>query len=97
MKRNIYKLNNIDCAACASKIEDGVNKLDGVIESNLNYILLKFFVTYDENLISDEEIEKQIHKSLSGVQIVQKNNEEFQDNYQEQNIFQKILFKKRHK
>lgn len=97
MKRNIYKLNNIDCAACASKIEDGVNKLDGVIESNLNYILLNFFVTYDENLISDEEIEKQIHKSLSGVQIVQKNNEEFQDNYQEQNIFQKILFKKSHK
>ena len=36
MKKNTYKLNNIDCAACALKIEDGVNKLEGVSSCNLN-------------------------------------------------------------
>lgn len=74
MKKNIYKLDNIDCAACALKIEDGVNKLDGVLSSSLNYMFLKFCVTFDEDIVSDEEIEMCIHKSLSGVQIVEKNN-----------------------
>ena len=82
MKQNTYKLNNIDCAACALKIEEGVNKLDGVSSCGLNFILLKFFVTFDENIVSDEEIELCIHKSLSGVKIVQKNNSEFIDTYE---------------
>lgn len=92
MKKNTYKLNNIDCAACALKIEDSVNKLDGVLSSSLNYIHLKLFVTFDENIVSDEEIEACIHKSLSGVKIVQKNNNEFIDTYEEQVGFKKILF-----
>jgi len=40
MKKNIYKLDNIDCAACGLKIEDYINKLDGVFSSSLNSILL---------------------------------------------------------
>ena len=34
MKKNVYILDGIDCAACALKIEDGVNKLDGVCDSS---------------------------------------------------------------
>lgn len=95
MKKNTYKLDNIDCAACALKIEDGVSKLDGVYSSNLNYMLLKFVVTFDENLVSDEEIEKTIHKSLNDVTIVLKNNKPFEDTYEEGRIFKKILFRGR--
>jgi len=95
MKKNTYKLDNIDCAACALKIEDGVSKLDGVYSSNLNYMLLKFVVTFDENLVSDEEIEKTIHKSLNDVTIVLKNNKPFEDNYEEGRVFKKILFRGR--
>lgn len=97
MKKNIYKLSNIDCAACALKIEDGIQKLDGVISSNLNFMLLKLIVTFDENIVSDEEIELCIHKSLSGVEIVQKNNDEFIDTYEEKGTFKKILFRQRKK
>lgn len=57
MKENIYKLSNIDCPSCALKVEDGLNKLNGVTSSNLNYIFLKLSVTFDENIIRDEEIE----------------------------------------
>lgn len=95
MKKNTYRLKNIDCAACALKIEDGVNKLDGVHDSSLNFMLLKFYVTFDENIVADEEIETTIHKSLNGVRIVEKNNEVFEDTYQEENVFKKILFKGR--
>ena len=90
-EKNVYKLNSIDCAACALKIEDGVNKLDGVFSSDLNYMFLNFFVTFDEKIVNDEEIESCIHKSLRGVQIVEKNGNEFIDTYEEENVFKKIL------
>ena len=92
MKKNVYKLSNIDCASCALEIEDGVGKLAGVTESNLNFILSKFYVTFNEELVSDEQIEECIHKSLSGVKIVQKNGIEFEDTYQEEGTFKRILF-----
>ena len=53
MKKNTYRLKNIDCAACALKIEDGVNKLEGVESSSLNFMLLKFFVTFDDKIKID--------------------------------------------
>ncbi len=92
MKKNVYKLSGIDCAACALKIEDGVNKLDGVHDSSLNFMLMKYFVTFDEQVITDEEIELGIHKSLSGVRIVSKNNEVYEDTYEEPKVFKKINF-----
>ena len=92
MKKNIYKLINIDCASCALKIEDKLNKLDGVLSCSLNYMFLKLFVTFDEKVLTDDEIELCIHKSLSGVRIVQKNNEEFMDTYEEGPVFKKIPF-----
>ena len=95
MKQNTYKLSDIDCAACALKIEEGVSKLEGVNSCRLNYILSKLFVEFDENMITDEEIELCVHKSLSGVRIVEKNNSEFIDTYEEPNVFKKILFRGR--
>ena len=97
MKKNTYKLDNIDCAACALKIEEGINRLEGVNSCGLNYILLKLFVEFDETIVSDEEIEKGIHESLKDVKIVKKNNNEFIDTYQEQGAFKKILFRGRRK
>lgn len=93
MKKNTYKLTDIDCAACALKIEDAVNKLDGVIDSKFNFIILTFSVTFDENILKDEQIEECMHKSLRGFKIVKKNNNEFVDNYKDENTFKKILFK----
>lgn len=92
MKKNTYVLSNIDCAACALKIEDGVSKLVGVHDCSLNYMFLKLFVTFDELIVSDEEIETRIHDSLSGVRIEQKNNAEFIDTYEEPLVFRKKWF-----
>ena len=97
MKKNIYRLKNIDCAACALKIEDKLNKTLGVKEASLNFMLMKLFVSFDENELTDEEIEETIHASLSGVRIIEKNNQYFEDNYVEEdkNIIKKILFNRR--
>ena len=92
MKNNIYKLDNIDCAACALKLEDKLNKLDGVSYCSLNYMFLRVIVEFDEAIVNDEDIELCIHKSLSGVRIVEKNNQEYIDAYEEPFVFKKIPF-----
>ena len=97
MKKNIYKLSNIDCASCALKIEDGINRLDGIQSCTMNFMFMKLIVNFDENQITDAEIETCIHKSLSGVKIIEKNNQTFNDTYIEEdnNIFKRILLNRR--
>lgn len=97
MKTNRYKITGVDCAACGLKIEDGVNKLEGVNESNFNFMFQKFSVTFDEEIVTDETIEATMHKSLSGITITEKNNQYFEDTYSEPGVFKKILFRPRNK
>ena len=98
MKNNIYKLSGIDCANCAQKIEDKLNRTDGVYEASLSFVIQKLFVTYEETIINDEEIEECIHKSLSGVRIIAKNNQPFEDTYEEpEKGFKKIMFPRNRK
>lgn len=92
-KKNIYKISGIDCANCARKIEDKLNETDGVISASLSFVIEKLFVTYEDTMINDEEIEECIHKSLGGVRIVAKNNQPFIDTYEEpERGFKKIMF-----
>lgn len=93
MKKNSYKLRYVDCAACGLKIEESVNKLDGVMNSDFNFMFMKFNVEFDEALVTDEEIELAIHKPVNGVRIVGKNNKEFIDEYEEPKLFKKIMFR----
>ena len=97
MKTNRYKITGVDCAACGLKIEDGVNKLEGVNESNFNFMFQKFSVTFDEEIVTEETIETTMHKSLSGITITEKNNQYFEDTYSEPGVFKKILFRPRNK
>jgi cation transport ATPase len=99
MKKNTYRLENIDCAACALKIEDKLNNTLGVENASLNFMLLKLYVTFDETTLSDEEIEEIIHKALSGVKITEKNNQKFEDTYIEESkpIFGRFLLNRRKK
>ena len=97
MKKNSYKLRYVDCAACGVKIEENVNKLAGVLSSDYNFMSMKFNVEFDEYLVTDEEIERAIHKPVKGVKIVAKNNKEFIDEYEEPKIFKKLIFKGRKK
>ena len=41
--RKTYKME-VDCATCASKIEDALNKLDGVKEARVNFMTQKLIL-----------------------------------------------------
>ncbi len=94
MKKNVYKFEDIDCAACATKIEDKVGRLDGVHASTLNLMFLKLIVEFDESKVTDKTIEDAIHQAKPGVVIVAKNNEPYNDTYESEapKTFKKIPF-----
>lgn len=39
--RKSFKLNDLDCANCAAKIENAIRKVDGVIEASVNFMAQK--------------------------------------------------------
>lgn len=48
MKKN-FDIKNIDCANCAAKIEDRINKLKGVKEANLNFMMEKLTIEFESD------------------------------------------------
>lgn len=39
--KKVFKLEDLDCAHCAQKMEDGIRKLDGVINVQVNFLSQK--------------------------------------------------------
>ncbi len=38
----------IDCAACAAKVEDAIKKLDGVNDASVNFMMQKFMLDAED-------------------------------------------------
>jgi copper chaperone CopZ len=43
-----YKLQDLDCANCARKMEDAIHKLEGVTEVHVNFLTQKMILTADD-------------------------------------------------
>lgn len=55
--KKIFKLEGLDCAHCATKIEEKLSKLDGVKSVAINFMTTKMTLeSIDENI--EEVIEK---------------------------------------
>ena len=51
-----FKLDGLDCANCAAKIERAVKKLDGVTEATVNFLSAKMIIEGEEiNLFSSSQ------------------------------------------
>lgn len=48
-----YKLQDLDCANCARKMEDAVRKLNGVTEVHVNFLTQKMILTADDARFED--------------------------------------------
>ena len=42
--KKTFKLNGLDCANCATKIQDRISKLEGVNNATLNFITTKLII-----------------------------------------------------
>ena len=47
--KKVFRMEDLDCANCARKMEDGVKKLDGVKDAKVNFIMQKFTLEADDD------------------------------------------------
>ncbi|MBH5317864.1 cadmium-translocating P-type ATPase [Paenibacillus sp. GSMTC-2017] len=62
LKQANLQLVGMTCAACAARIEKGLNKLDGVTEATVNFAMERAAVTFDPNVTNISNIEMSIEK-----------------------------------
>ena len=60
MTENHFQVTGMTCAACANRIERGLNKMDGVQEANVNLALEKATVKFDAAAISSTDIGQKV-------------------------------------
>lgn len=53
-------ITGMTCAACAIRIEKGLNKLEGVSETNVNFAIEQASVTYNPAVVDRSQIERKI-------------------------------------
>lgn len=56
------QIQGMTCAACANKIEKGLNKIDGVVDANVNFAIEKTKVVYDPEKTNVQDFEDKIEK-----------------------------------
>ncbi len=58
-------MQDLDCAHCAAKMEDGINKLDGVNKATISFMTQKLTIDLDETRL--DEIMKEAVKVVKNV------------------------------
>ena len=61
-----YQLKDLACANCAAKMEEAINKIDGVQKAEVSFMMQKLTVEADEDRF--DEIMKEIVKTCRRVE-----------------------------
>ncbi|MFC0414150.1 heavy metal translocating P-type ATPase [Cytobacillus solani] len=68
-------LTGMTCAACATRIEKGLNKMDGIISANVNLALEKAAVEFNPSIVSPAEMTQKVEKLGYGASVKSEDNE----------------------
>ena len=58
--KKVYMLEDLDCANCALKMEDGIKKIDGVVNAEVNFMTQK--TTIETEADDQKKIMKEVVK-----------------------------------
>lgn len=64
--KKAFRLEGLDCANCAAKIETAVQKLDGVTAASVNFMTTKMVIEGDDEKI--DEIVKFAHNIVKKIE-----------------------------
>ena len=58
--RKVFKLEDLDCANCAAKMEDASNKIDGVEKATMSFMTQKLTIVADDDRFDEimDEVER---------------------------------------
>ncbi|WP_425060237.1 Cadmium-transporting ATPase [Sporomusa carbonis] len=57
---NNYDIEGLDCGDCAAKLENGIKKIKGVVNAQVNFASAKMKVTYNSSMLDSEDIAKAV-------------------------------------
>lgn len=63
MKSIILAIDGMTCSACSNGLEKYLNKQNGIFEANVNLVMANATITYDEQILNQEKIEKYIKQA----------------------------------
>lgn len=71
--KKTFTVTNLDCAVCASKIENEISKLEGVNSAKLSFVTQKLVLDVQDGSISEitekaKSICKKIHRTTTLVE-----------------------------
>lgn len=63
--KKVFRIEELDCAHCAQRVEDGIRKLDGVINVQVNFLSQKLVLEvedsqFDEVLAKAKAVTKKV-------------------------------------
>lgn len=61
-----FKLEDLDCANCAAKMEEAIKKIPGVNDASVNFIMQKMVIDADDTQF--DEIMKQVVAACAKVE-----------------------------
>ena len=64
--KKVFKLQDLDCANCAAKMEAAANKVDGIKEANVNFMTLKMNVEFEDGA-DEKAVMKKVRKACRKV------------------------------
>lgn len=64
--KKVYKMQDLDCANCAAKMERAINKIDGVEAASVNFLTQRLSIEADESRF--EEIMDEVAKACRKVE-----------------------------
>ena len=67
MKTETYIIEGMSCAACSGAVERVTRKLEGVSSSDVNLIMAKMTITYDESQLTPERIMAAVERAGFGI------------------------------
>lgn len=58
--RKVFKVEDLDCANCAAKMEDAINKIDGVEKATMSFMTQKLTIVADDGRFDEimDEVER---------------------------------------
>lgn len=64
--KKIYKLEDLDCANCAAKMENAINAIDGVQSATVSFMMQRLTIEADD--VNFDEIMKKVVKACRKIE-----------------------------
>ncbi len=64
--KKTFRLEDLDCAHCAGKMETAIRKLEGVNEANIAFFAQKITIDAEDDRF--DEIMKEVQKIIKGIE-----------------------------